>query len=120
MYMIKLIGYPSCSKCAKSEQYLKKKNQKYIYQNIKENPPTIDELKMYINKSNKALNYFFNTSGILYREMNLKDKINNMSDDEKLYLLSNNGMLIKRPILVLDNKVLVGFKLNEWNEYFEK
>ena len=110
------IEYPKCSTCKKAKKFLDNKKLSYIDRDIKSQNPTKEELKNYINKSGKDINKFFNTSGIKYRENNLKDKLKLMTDDEKIALLSTDGMLVKRPILVTDNKVYVGFNENEWNE----
>ena len=114
--MIKFYGYPKCSTCKKGENYLKGKNIEYEYINIKENVPSEKDLDRYVKLSNKDIKTFFNTSGLLYRELNLKDKLNDMTYSEKIKLLSSNGMLIKRPLFILDNKVLIGFKEKEWEE----
>jgi len=114
--MIKFYGYPKCSTCKKGENYLNENNINFEYINIKENVPSINELKKYIDLSGKDIKCFFNTSGLLYKELNLKDKLIDMAIDEKLKLLSSNGMLIKRPLLITDNKVFIGFKEKEWKE----
>lgn len=108
------ICYPKCSTCKKAQIFLDKKGIKYELRDIKENNPTIEELKSFILKSGMPVNKFFNTSGILYRENNLKEKLNSMSEEDKIKLLSTNGMLVKRPILVTDDKVLVGFKESDY------
>lgn len=110
------VCYSKCSTCKKAEDFLEKNNQNFEFREIKENTPTARELFSWIDLSGKDIDKFFNTSGILYREMNLKDKLKNMSNKEKIDLLSSDGMLIKRPLLVTDRKVLVGFKENEWLE----
>ena len=109
-----LIGYPKCSTCKNAEKFLKDNNIKYEYRDIKLNTPTKEELIDIIKTSNLDIKKFFNTSGLVYRNLNLKDKLDNMNFDEKVVLLSSNGMLIKRPILLINNKVLVGFKQKEW------
>lgn len=109
------INYSKCSTCKKAKKYLDINNIKYIDRQIKENNPKYDEIKKWIIKYNISVRKLFNTSGILYREMDLKNKLNNMSDDEMIRLLSTNGMLVKRPILVTDNNILIGFKEKEWN-----
>ena len=114
--MIKFYGYPKCSTCKKGENYLKENNINFEYINIKENVPSINELKKYIDLSGKDIKYFFNTSGLVYKELNLKDRLISMTIDEKLKLLSSNGMLIKRPLIITPNKVLIGFKEKEWKE----
>ena len=118
--MIKLYGYPKCSTCKNAEKYLKDKGIKYEYINISESVPTKSELEKYIDLSNKEIKSFFNTSGIIYRNLNLKDKLENMSNNDKLDLLSSNGMLIKRPLLISATKVLVGFKEKEWEYFFNE
>lgn len=109
------LEYPKCSTCKKAKNFLDSKKIKYTDRNIVINNPTKDELKLWIKKSDIDVNKFFNTSGIKYRDLNLKDKIKLMTDLEKINLLSSDGMLIKRPLLITDDKVLVGFKINEWN-----
>jgi len=113
------IGYKKCSTCKKAEEYLKEMNLEYTYRHIKEDNPTKEELKNFLLKSNLPIKRFFNTSGQVYRDLNLKDKLPNLSLDEKLSLLATNGMLCKRPILVTDNNVLVGFKIKEWDLIFK-
>lgn len=110
------IEYPKCSTCKKAKKYLEDNNIKFIDRNIVEETPTVDELTSWIKLSKKPINKFFNTSGILYRQMELSKKLPSMSDDEIIELLSSNGMLIKRPILVLNNNVLIGFREKEWEE----
>ena len=113
------IEYPKCSTCKKAKAYLDSKNIKYIDRNIKEDNPTIKELEEYIKLSGKDINKFFNTSGIKYRELGLKDKLNNMTELDKLKLLSSDGMLIKRPLLITKDNVLIGFKEKEWENLSE-
>ena len=108
------IEYPKCSTCIKAKKYLDSMNLKYEDRNITVNNPTKDELVEWIKMSDKDINKFFNTSGLKYRELGLKDKLKDMNDEEKIELLSSDGMLVKRPILVIDRKVLVGFKIDEW------
>lgn len=119
MINILLIWYPKCSTCIKAKKYLESNNYSFELRNIVEDTPKAKELKEYLEKSNKELRQFFNTSGMKYRELGLKDKLNNLTDEEKLQLLESDGMLIKRPLLVLDNKVLVGFREKEWSEINE-
>lgn len=111
-----LVYYPKCSTCKKAKKWLDDKGKAYDIRNIKEENPTFDELKDWHNKSGLTLRRFFNTSGILYREMGLKDKLDSMTEDEMLNLLATDGMLVKRPIAIDGDKVLVGFKESEWNE----
>ena len=110
------ICYPKCTTCQKAKKWLDEHNIDYIERHIAENNPTYDELKEWHEKSELPLKKFFNTSGLLYKEMRLKDKLPTMSEEEQLKLLATNGMLVKRPILVMEGKVLVGFKEAEWNE----
>ena len=110
------IEYPKCTTCKKAKSFLDEKKVCYEDRNIVVDNPNEEELDLWIKKSNKDINKFFNTSGLKYRELNLKDKLKNMSYDEKLSLLRKDGMLVKRPILVLDDKVLVGFKEEEWKK----
>lgn len=108
------VCYPKCSTCKKAQKWLDDNGIGYELRDIKEDNPTLEELKEWYKKSGLALRRFFNTSGQLYREMGLKDKLNDMSEDEQLKLLSSDGMLVKRPIAVSENSVLVGFKESEW------
>lgn len=110
------IEYPKCSTCKKAKKYLEDRNVKFIDRNIVDETPTFEELKTWIELSQKPINNFFNTSGILYRQMELSKKLIDMTDEEKIKLLSSNGMLIKRPLLVLNNNVLIGFNEKEWKE----
>ena len=108
------IEYPKCSTCQKAKRWLQENNIKFEDRNIVEQVPTAQELERWIKQSNKEIKSWFNTSGLKYRELKLKEKLPTMSDEEKIKLLASDGMLIKRPILVIDNKVLVGFKPDEW------
>ena len=110
------ICYPKCSTCQKAKRWLDENNIDYTERHIVETNPTYDELKEWYSKSGLPLKKFFNTSGLLYKEMKLKDKLPTMSEEEQLSLLATNGMLVKRPLLVKDNMVLVGFKEAEWAE----
>lgn len=110
------VGYPKCSTSNKAQAWLDANNITYQFRNIKENNPTARELKEWHEKSGLELKRFFNTSGLLYKEMKLKDRIPSMSDEEKYELLSSDGMLVKRPILIGDGFVLVGFKEAQWEE----
>ncbi|MBR1743393.1 MAG: arsenate reductase family protein [Lachnospiraceae bacterium] len=110
------IHYPKCSTCKKSKKWLDERDIKYTERHIVEEHPSYDELKEWHEKSGLPLKRFFNTSGLLYKEMQLKDKLPAMSEEEQLKLLGANGMLVKRPIVVCDDLVLVGFKEAEWEE----
>lgn len=110
------LQYPKCSTCKKAEKWLKDHNIEYTGRNIKEQNPSYDELKEWQEKSGLDIKKFFNTSGNLYKEMNLKEKLPNMNLEEKLALLATDGMLVKRPIIVDGSTVLTGFKETEWEE----
>ena len=113
---MKFICYPKCSTCRKAKKWLDEHNAEYTERHIADKKPTYDELKEWYEKSRLPLKKFFNTSGLLYKEMKLKDKLPSMSEEEQLRLLATNGMLVKRPILVTGDKILVGFKEAEWAE----
>ncbi|MDY3801186.1 MAG: arsenate reductase family protein [Bacilli bacterium] len=110
------IEYPKCSTCKKAKKWLDDHNIKYEDRHIIENNPTFDELKEWYHKSNLDIKRFFNTSGMLYKEMNLKDKLPNMNEDEMLEILSTNGMLVKRPLIISNDVILTGFKEKEWED----
>lgn len=111
------INYPKCSTCQKARKFLDENNVKYTDRHIVTDTPSYEELKTIIENSGLPVSKFFNTSGLLYRSMNLKEELKNSSDDEKIKLLASNGMLIKRPLLIRKNKVLVGFKEDEWESF---
>lgn len=110
------VEYPKCTTCRRAKKYLEENNIEFTDRHIAEENPTKDELKDWLKKSGLTINKFFNTSGVLYREMQLKDKVKTLPEDELLDILSTNGMLVKRPIVVKEDTVLVGFKEEEWNE----
>lgn len=110
------LEYPKCTTCKKAKKWLEEHNIEYTDRHIVENHPTYDELKEWYERSGLPLKKFFNTSGMLYREMQLKDKLPTMSEEEQLQLLATNGMLVKRPMVVKENLVMVGFKEAEWSE----
>lgn len=110
------IEYPKCSTCQKAKKWLDKHNIDYIDRNIITETPSKEELKEWINKSGMEAKKFFNTSGIKYRELNIKEKIKDMSDDEIYELLATDGMLIKRPLFISDTLILKGFKEKEWEQ----
>jgi len=114
------IYYPKCSTCIKAKKWLDEKGVKYTERHIVEENPSFEELKEWWEKSGLPLKKFFNTSGMLYKEMQLKDKLQRMSEEEQLKLLSTNGMLVKRPIVVKGKTVLVGFKEADWSEKLVK
>lgn len=110
------LEYPKCSTCKKAKNWLDDNSIKYNDRHIVENRPSAQELTMWINKSGFPIKKFFNTSGILYKEMNLKDKLNDMSDEEKIELLSTNGMLVKRPLIIGEEIIIVGFQPEKWEQ----
>ena len=111
--------YPKCSTCQKAKKWLEEQNINYTERNIAENNPSYEELKEWHARSGLPLKRFFNTSGFLYKEMKLKDKLPTMSEDEQLKLLATNGMLVKRPLLIDEDTVFVGFKEAEWRSLIE-
>ena len=110
------VNYPKCSTCKRAEKFLKENKVEFVNRNIVEENPTAEELSLWMDKSGLEPRKFFNTSGVLYREMNLKDKIKTMSKEEMIEILSTNGMLVKRPLLVTEDIVLVGFKVENYKE----
>ena len=110
------IQYPPCSTCQKAKKWLDEHNISYTNRHIKEDKPSYEELKRWYEKSGLPLKKFFNTSGLLYKSLNLKDKLPTMTDEEQLQLLSTDGMLVKRPIVVTEDAVLVGFKEAQWQQ----
>lgn len=110
------LEYPPCSTCRKAKAWLDSHDVAYTARHIKDENPTYEELKDWHAKRGLPLKKFFNTSGQLYKSMQLKDRLPGMSEDEQLHLLAEDGMLVKRPILVDGEKVLVGFRENEWAE----
>ena len=114
------INYPKCSTCQKAKKWLDAHQVTYTDRHIVENKPTYEELKEWHQRSGLPLKRFFNTSGMLYKEMQLKDKLQAMSEDEQLQLLATNGMLVKRPLIVKEDVVLTGFKEAEWEEKLQK
>ena len=113
------IEYPTCGTCKKAKKWLEAKNVSFETRHIKEEKPSYEELKEWYTRSGLPLKRFFNTSGMLYKTLNLKEKLPGMSEEEQLRLLANDGMLVKRPILLKDETVLVGFKEQEWVEAFQ-
>ncbi len=114
-YML-FIEYPKCSTCQKAKKWLDEHNITYTDRHIVEDNPTYEELKEWHEKSGLSLKKFFNTSGLLYKEMQLKDKLSVMKEEEQLKLLATNGMLVKRPLIIEGGTVLTGFKETEWIE----
>ena len=110
------ICYSKCSTCQKAKKWLDEQDIKYTERHIVDNNPSYEELKEWYNKSGLPLKRFFNTSCLLYKEMQLKDKLPTMNEEEQLKLLATNGMLVKRPLVVNGDMVLIGFKEAEWAE----
>ncbi|MEE1243574.1 MAG: arsenate reductase family protein [Frisingicoccus sp.] len=108
------IEYPKCSTCRKAKKYLEENNVTFTDRHIVEDNPTAEELKGWIEKSGLPVKKFFNTSGKLYKDMDLKNKLADMTEEEQIQLLASNGMLVKRPLIIEDGRVLVGFKEAEW------
>ena len=110
------IEYPKCSTCKKAKKWLEDNKIEFDDRHIVENTPTVEELKEWIKMSGKDIKKWFNTSGLKYKELNLKDKLPNMTDEEKIKILASNGMLVKRPIFISDKGILIGFKEEEWKD----
>lgn len=110
------IEYPKCTTCKKAKKWLTDNGITFEDRNIKEENPTYEELKAWQEKSGLPLKKFFNTSGLIYRSMNLKEKLPTMTDDEQLKLLATDGMLVKRPLIISDDLILVGFREKEYEE----
>ena len=114
------IEYPKCSTCKKTKEYLEKNNIEFKDRNIITETPTKEELKDWLKRYNISIDKLYNTSGMKYRELNLKEKRKTMTLEEQLELLSSDGMLLKRPILITENKMVTGFRELEWNKVIEE
>ena len=114
--MIKFICYPKCTTCQRAKKWLDDNKIEYEFRDIKSENPTLEELTEWYKKSGLPIKKFFNTSGLLYKSLELKNKLPEMTDDDALKLLSTDGMLVKRPLLINNNFVIVGFKESEWME----
>lgn len=114
--MILVLQYPKCSTCKKALHWLEEHGVAFESRHIVEENPTVQELELWWKKSGLPLKKFFNTSGNLYKEQNLKDKLPQMSEQEQLELLATNGMLVKRPLVITEDMVLVGFKEDQWQQ----
>lgn len=112
------VHYPKCTTCQKAKKWLDEKGVSYQERHIKEDNPSVKEIKEWHAKSGMPLKKFFNTSGLLYKELQLKDKLEKMSEEEQYELLASDGMLVKRPILVGEDFVLTGFREKEWEKRF--
>ena len=110
------LEYPPCSTCKKAKAWLDGHGIRYTARHIKEENPTYEELKDWYQRSGLPLKKFFNTSGLVYKSLELKDKLPNMSEEEQLKLLASDGMLVKRPLVVLENTILTGFREKEWEQ----
>lgn len=110
------VQYPKCTTCKKAEAWLKENKIGYESRHIKDSNPTAEELKAWIAESGLPVKKFFNTSGLLYKELQLKDKLGSMSDEEMITLLASDGMLVKRPLLIGEKTVCVGFREPEWEK----
>lgn len=111
-----LIEYPKCTTCQKAKKWLDDNGFEYECRHIKEDNPSFDELKDWYEQSGLPLKKFFNTSGLLYKSMELKNKLPEMSEDEQLKLLATDGMLVKRPLLISEKAIITGFREKEWTE----
>ncbi len=114
------IEYPKCSTCQKAKKWLEDNNIEFIDRHIIEEKPTAEELTEWIKQSNQEIKKWFNTSGLKYKALNLKDKLPTFSDEEQLAVLSSDGMLIKRPVLISENQILIGFKEEKWKNINKK
>lgn len=114
--MITFIQYPKCSTCQKAKKWLDSHEVSYNARHIVEDNPQKEELKVWIEKSGKPVKKFFNTSGMKYKELNLKDKLADMTEEEQISLLASDGMLVKRPLLITEDEILIGFKEAEWEK----
>ena len=114
--MIKFICYPKCTTCQKAKKWLDDNKIEYELRDIKEDNPSLEELTAWYKMSGLPLKKLFNTSGLLYKSMELKDKLPTMAEEEQLKLLATDGMLVKRPLVIGEDYVLVGFKESEWSE----
>ena len=110
------LEYPPCSTCKKAKAWLDANGISYTARHIKEENPTYEELKAWYQRSGLPLKKFFNTSGLLYKSLNLKEKLPTMTEEEQLRLLATDGMLVKRPLVVLEDAVLTGFREAEWQK----
>jgi len=114
------VCYPKCTTCQKAQKWLDDRGLQYTLRHIKEENPTAEELKSWHAKSTKELKKFFNTSGLLYKSMELKNKLPEMNEEQMYELLATDGMLVKRPLLISEDFVLIGFKESEWAEKLNK
>ena len=116
VFKMLFLEYPPCSTCQKARKWLQSRNEEFTARHIKEENPSFEELSEWYRRSGLPLKKFFNTSGLLYKSMNLKEKLPTMTEEEQLKLLASDGMLVKRPILVTEKAVLTGFREEAWKE----
>ncbi len=116
LFMLKMVCYPRCTTCQRAMKWLSERGEAYEVRDIKEDRPTEEELRLWHTQSGMPMRKLFNTSGLLYRSLGLKDRLAGMTEEEMLALLSSDGMLVKRPILIGDGFVLIGFKEAQWDE----
>ena len=117
--MIQFLCYPKCTTCKRAQKWLDDNKIEYAFRDIKQTPPTIEELTVWYQTSGLPLKRFFNTSGLIYKSLDLKNKLPQMTEREMVELLSTDGMLVKRPLLIGDDFVLVGFKEDQWIEFMK-
>lgn len=110
------IEYPKCSTCRKAKQWLEERGVEFTDRNIREENPTKEELAEWVRRSGLPLKRFFNTSGLLYKELHLKERLAQMTEEEQLELLASDGMLVRRPLLIAENRILIGFQKEEWEK----
>lgn len=113
------VEYPKCSTCQKAKKWLEQNEVEFVERNIVTETPTVEELREWIARSEQDIKKWFNTSGLKYKELNLKEKLPSMSDKEKIELLASDGMLIKRPLFVSDKCILIGFREENWKNNLE-
>lgn len=114
--MVTILCYPKCGTCRKAEKWLKENGIEYNYRPIKEDNPNVAELKAWKEKSGLPVGKWFNTSGLLYKQQNMKDKVKTLPEDELLKILASDGLMVKRPVLLAGDNVLVGFNEEEWTK----
>ena len=112
-----LVAYPKCSTCQRAKKWLDERGMEYTYRHMTEENPAAGEIREWWKRSGLPLKKFFNTSGLKYKELGLKDRLPSMEEEEQLALLASDGMLVKRPILIQEKGVLVGFKQAQWEEF---
>jgi len=112
------LEYPKCSTCRKAKQWLEEREVEFTDRNIREENPTRKELEQWVRRSGLPLKRFFNTSGLLYKELHLKERLAQMTEEEQLDLLASDGMLVRRPLLITEDWILIGFRKEEWEKAF--